>query len=69
MTIRADLKAAMDPEYPVTKRQADYGGGTKNAHCAICAHFNKPDHCEIVEGEIDPQMWCKYFRAKRKRTT
>lgn len=67
MTIRADLEAAMKPpKYPVTKRQADYGGGMKKAHCAVCKHFKSPDRCEIVEGEINPQAWCKYFERKKK---
>jgi hypothetical protein len=66
VTIRADLEAAMKPK--MTKRQAGYGGGMKSVHCALCRHFLAPDACEIVEGEINPQAWCRYFEPKRKET-
>jgi hypothetical protein len=32
--------------------------------CGICAHFIQPDKCEIVAGPIDPNGWCRYWRAK-----
>jgi hypothetical protein len=67
VTVRADLAAAMDQKAKakMTKRQAGYGGGMKSVHCAICRHFLTPDACEIVEGEINPQAWCRYFETKR----
>lgn len=33
-------------------------------HCSICAHFHGPDSCEIVEGRIAPNGWCRYFEAR-----
>jgi hypothetical protein len=32
--------------------------------CAFCAHFESPASCQIVQGTIVPNGWCKLFRAK-----
>jgi hypothetical protein len=32
--------------------------------CAFCAHFLPPASCQIVQGAIVPNGWCKLFRAK-----
>ena len=29
--------------------------------CGICAHFLSPNSCQIVDGEISPDGWCKLF--------
>jgi len=31
--------------------------------CGGCKHFLKPNRCEIVDGGISPQGWCRYFEA------
>jgi hypothetical protein len=69
VTVRADLEAAMDktPKAKMTKRQAGYGGGLMAVHCALCREFLAPDACKIVEGEINPQAWCRYFEPKRQK--
>jgi hypothetical protein len=68
MTIRADLEAAMETSgRKVSKREARYGGGMDDAHCALCRHFKAPDACQIVKGTINPQAWCKYFERKRPK--
>jgi hypothetical protein len=28
--------------------------------CAGCTHFLEPNACEIVEGEISPDGWCRF---------
>ncbi len=33
-------------------------------HCAICAQFEPPDQCKIVEGPISPNGWCAAFAPK-----
>jgi hypothetical protein len=33
-------------------------------HCAICAQFEPPDQCKIVEGPISPDGWCAAFAPK-----
>jgi hypothetical protein len=32
--------------------------------CGRCRHFRAPDGCEIVDGRISPQGWCRYFEAR-----
>ncbi|HEY3637830.1 MAG TPA: hypothetical protein VGK90_06725 [Rhizomicrobium sp.] len=32
--------------------------------CAFCVHFEAPASCQIVQGTIVPNGWCKLFRAK-----
>lgn len=38
-------------------------------HCADCKHFEvlAPKHCEIVEGIIQPEDWCKKFEEKKMK--
>jgi hypothetical protein len=31
--------------------------------CGRCMHFLPPNRCEIVNGRISPQGWCRYFEA------
>jgi hypothetical protein len=30
-------------------------------NCAICSQFRPPHNCLIVEGDISPNGWCKFF--------
>ena len=32
--------------------------------CAGCIHFQAPNGCEIVEGQISPRGWCRNFTPK-----
>lgn len=32
--------------------------------CAQCVHFQPPASCELVQGTIVPNGWCKLFRAR-----
>jgi hypothetical protein len=32
--------------------------------CALCVHFRAPAACELVQGTIVPNGWCKLYRAK-----
>ena len=33
-------------------------------HCAICRFFEKPHSCRLVEGEISPDGWCRFYGPK-----
>jgi hypothetical protein len=67
MSIRDDIDAAdKNVGHKISKQKAGYKAGLPQAHCGICAHFEKPDACKIVAGRIDPQKWCKYFERKKK---
>lgn len=35
--------------------------------CSECTHFNE-NSCELVEGDIESQDWCKLFKAKGVQT-
>jgi hypothetical protein len=32
--------------------------------CGRCRYFRPPHGCEIVDGRISPQGWCRYFEAR-----
>jgi secreted PhoX family phosphatase len=32
----------------------------RGERCAGCTHFEKPNGCEIVAGEISPNGWCRF---------
>jgi anaerobic selenocysteine-containing dehydrogenase len=33
-------------------------------HCGICAQFEPPDQCKIVEGPVQQNGWCAAFAPK-----
>ncbi|WP_394890845.1 high-potential iron-sulfur protein [Mesorhizobium sp. AaZ16] len=35
----------------------------RGQRCAGCTHFQKPNGCEIVTGEISPNGWCRFYEA------
>lgn len=43
------------------KKSVEYSKGMASEHCGICRHFQEPNACELVEGEIAPSYWCKLF--------
>lgn len=48
-----------------TKAQAKYQA-TPNGDqkCAVCAQFEPPKACKLVEGEISSDGWCALFTPK-----
>jgi len=52
--VRAQTKAS--------KAEAQYQPGPKGGQiCAMCQLFCQPHACQVVEGDILPQGWCKFF--------
>lgn len=48
----------------VSQSAAAYQSGPNNGQsCAGCTHFRAPSSCELVDGAISPQGWCKFFTA------
>ena len=46
----------------MSQTDAEYQDRPKNGlSCAACTLFRKPRSCEIVEGDISPNGWCKFF--------
>jgi phage-related protein (TIGR01555 family) len=47
-----------------SKQTVEYQSTATGAdHCALCEHFEKPNGCTLVEGEIAPEGWCKLYKA------
>ena len=46
----------------LSKSEVQYEHPAKGPHhCSQCRHFKSPHSCEIVEGRIAPEDWCKKF--------
>ena len=46
----------------MSQADAEYQDRPKNGlTCAACSLFRNPRSCEIVEGDISPDGWCKFF--------
>src|SRR5690348_5227393 len=46
----------------LSQADAEYQDRPKNGlTCAACSLFRKPRSCEVVEGDISPNGWCKFF--------
>lgn len=46
----------------ISKLQAKYiDNSDSNDQCRVCQHYKSPNQCEIVNGQINPNGWCKYF--------
>ena len=55
--------AAAAPQ--VTQQAAGYQTQPNNdQRCALCAHFQPPASCQVVQGTIVPNGWCKLFSPK-----
>jgi hypothetical protein len=49
-------------QHKVPQAEAEYQDRPKyGLTCAACSLFRKPRSCEIVEGDISPNGWCKFF--------
>jgi hypothetical protein len=47
-----------------SKREARYQTHPHGRErCGRCAHFVKPNGCELVEGRISARGWCTHFTA------
>ena len=58
-------RAADAQQNKVPQKAAGYQDQPQNNHrCAICLHFEAPNTCQIVEGQISPNGWCKLFAPK-----
>jgi len=58
------VTAAAAAEVPkrVSKAEAQYQDSPRGGlSCAGCTFFRKPDACAVVEGEISPAGWCRFF--------
>jgi Uncharacterized protein conserved in bacteria (DUF2213) len=48
-----------------SQAEAKYeASASSNDRCIGCEHFNEPSSCELVDGSISVNGWCRYFEAK-----
>jgi len=46
----------------MSQTDAAYQDRPKNGLiCAACTLFRPPRSCEVVQGDISPNGWCKFF--------
>lgn len=50
-----------------SKDEVDYGIPAEDevGKCGNCRHFEHPDECHLVEGEIDPEDICDLYEARK----
>lgn len=47
------------------KSEVQYGPGKRTERCFLCEHYIDPRQCELVEGRISPDFWCRLFKKRR----
>ena len=52
--------AGQAKEPKATARYQDSPNG--NQQCSRCTHFRPPNSCQIVEGSVSPNGWCRHFK-------
>ena len=46
----------------MSQAEAEYQDRPKNGlACAACTLFRPPRSCRVVQGDISPSGWCKFF--------
>jgi len=56
----AATPAAAQQEW--SRAEAEYQDTPKDGQtCSLCTRFRAPASCEVVEGTIARQGWCKFF--------
>jgi hypothetical protein len=46
----------------VSKREAQYQDEPRDIRmCATCTLFEAPRACKVVQGDVSPKGWCKFF--------
>lgn len=49
-------------EKKFAKEEVDYSEGMGKTRCKNCVHYEGNHSCELVEGTINPEYWCKKFK-------
>jgi hypothetical protein len=46
----------------MSKQEAEYQDSPKDIRmCATCTLYEPPKSCKVVEGDVNPNGWCKAF--------
>ena len=61
---------ASDPAAATSKSAAAYQSSPKGGQrCSGCRFFSAYSRtCQLVDGEISPNGWCKFYRAPRSQS-
>jgi len=52
----------VEAQTKASQQESEYQPVPKNGlSCRICTLFQPPRSCKVVEGEIAPTGWCKFF--------
>jgi hypothetical protein len=56
------VAAQASAQTKATQVEAEYQLVPKNGlSCGACSLFRPPRGCQVVQGDISPQGWCKFF--------
>lgn len=51
-----------EPHKKMPQKEASYQPQpNKGKKCLICRNFAPPSECHLVDGQINPEGWCKFF--------
>ena len=49
----------------VSKQEAQYQDQPKGEQrCSRCAQFQPPSSCRVIEGNVSPNGWCRFFEPR-----
>jgi hypothetical protein len=49
----------------MAQKAAEYQGTPKgDQQCSNCSLFEEPNACQLVDGEVSPTGWCKFWVKK-----
>jgi hypothetical protein len=61
----AFFPSGTDAAAKVSQAAAGYQTSPKNGQkCENCKNFKPPSSCQLVDGEISPNGWCKFYAKK-----
>ena len=66
-SVRDHVTAAVKDSAKLTKAEVNYSPGKPAEHCGNCTHYEPPNACSLVRGDIDPGYWCEKWEAKDGR--
>ena len=56
------------PMVKQTKLQAAYQDFPRGPQrCGVCIHFRPPNDCEVIQGPVQPNGWCRNFVPRYPR--
>jgi hypothetical protein len=61
----ASLAPVKEASAKMAQKAVDYQDTPKNdQECSNCSLFQEPNSCTLVDGEISPKGWCKFWVKK-----